>query len=367
MRVRSVVVWGLLLVGFRAGAEEARPQYEHGEIRIPAAAVEEPRREQVSGQLAARYLEEGAQAWSGGRKCVSCHTNGIYMTIRPALSAQLGPPNAALRDFFVTTLKAKQASSRDDLRKSTNPAQVIYTAAGLAEWDVHVTKELSAETREALALVCEIQNEQGTWGALDCWPPYESDSFHLATVVAMAAATAPGWLDQATGPQAAAIERLRNYLKSETPPHDYGRVLLLWADARMPGLLTPADRQAAIDLIRKHQRDDGGWSLRTFAFPEAWGKGNRAAKLRGEPEFADPPSDGHQTGLAMIVLREAGVPASDPAIQRGVKWLQVNQRASGRWWTRSLNTDTYHFITYSGTAFPLLALAKADAWPLAQP
>ena len=36
---------------------------------------------------------------------------------------------------------------------------------------------------------------------------------------------------------------------------------------------------------------------------------------------------------------------------------------SGRWWTRSLNTDKFHFITYSGTVFPLLALDACDAWP----
>lgn len=49
--------------------------------------------------------------------------------------------------------------------------------------------------------------------------------------------------------------------------------------------------------------------------------------------------DGHQTGLAIVALREAGVPASDPQIQRGLRWLESNQRESGRWWTLSLNTD----------------------------
>jgi squalene-hopene/tetraprenyl-beta-curcumene cyclase len=88
-----------------------------------------------------------------------------------------------------------------------------------------------------------------------------------------------------------------------------------------------------------------------------------AEKLRAEAEFKDPPSDGHQTGLAILVLREAGVPSTDPRIQRGVKWLKENQRASGRWWTRSLNTDAFHYISYSGTAFPLLALARCGELP----
>jgi squalene-hopene/tetraprenyl-beta-curcumene cyclase len=114
-------------------------------------------------------------------------------------------------------------------------------------------------------------------------------------------------------------------------------------------------------MVFSHQRADGGWSIRNFAQPEEWGKGNRAAKLRAEPELADPPSDGHMTGLAIIALRKAGVPASDPRIQRGIQWLLTNQRASGRWYTRSLNRDGWQFITYSGTAYPLLALGLCDA------
>ena len=80
-------------------------------------------------------------------------------------------------------------------------------------------------------------------------------------------------------------------------------------------------------------------------------------KLTIEPK-SDPPSDRHMTGLAVMVLRDAGVPADDKRIQAAVHWLKTNQRESGRWWTRSLNTDTYHFITFSSTGYALLALAK---------
>jgi squalene-hopene/tetraprenyl-beta-curcumene cyclase len=57
------------------------------------------------------------------------------------------------------------------------------------------------------------------------------------------------------------------------------------------------------------------------------------------------------------------VPKQDARIQRAIEWLLKNQRASGRWWTRSLNTDEWHFITYSGTCYALLALASYDAIP----
>ena len=131
----------------------------------------------------------------------------------------------------------------------------------------------------------------------------------------------------------------------------------------MPSLLEQREVDLLIQAVWRHQREDGGWSIRTFAEPESWGSGNRSEKLRAEPEFTDPPSDGHQTGLCVLILREAGVPATDLRIRRAVLWLLANQRESGRWWTRSLNTDKFHFITYSGTCYPLLALAKCDALP----
>ena len=113
----------------------------------------------------------------------------------------------------------------------------------------------------------------------------------------------------------------KNILRETAPPNDYGSVVLLWASTRMKDLLSAQRRSELVELLWHHQRKDGGWSLRTFSAPEKWGRGNRAAKLRAEPEFKNPPSDGHMTGLAVLVLREAGVPANDPRLQKGVQWL----------------------------------------------
>lgn len=99
------------------------------------------------------------------------------------------------------------------------------------------------------------------------------------------------------------------------------------AASRMPGLVEERRKQALIETVLSHQRKDGGWSIRTFAAPDKWGDGSREEKLRSEPEFADPPSDGHQTGLAIVVLREAGLPANDIRLQKGIRWLLENQTA----------------------------------------
>lgn len=369
--MRSVCGCCLLAVGLMACAsalaDDPKPQYEADGITIPAASAEEPTRSEVSVEAAANYLDQGAKAWSESRNCISCHTNGSYLQIRPSLTPLLGKPDDESREFFIEQLEIFEKMPDEKRQASTTPAQIIYLAAGLSEWDAHVTKELSNETERALNLMFSIQRENGTWGSLDCWPPFESDAYHLASVAAMAAGTAPGWLSSdhsdTTGK---GIERLKGYLQAEHPPHDYSRLLLLWAGARLSGVIDQPQKDQLIALVRSHQRPDGGWSTRSFAAPEAWGKGNRAERLRGEPDIENPQSDGHLTGLATLVLMENGVPQDDPAITKGLDWLKKNQRESGRWWTKSLNTDTWHFITYSGTCYPLLALYKAQALPETQ-
>ena len=166
------------------------PQYVFGKLVVPKASAAEPIRERFSLTQAVEYLDHGGLAWIGARKCISCHTSGTYMLVRPALTAQVGPPPKEMRERFVAAFKYLAAMKRDELEKSTRPGQVIYAAAGLAEWDAHVAKSLSAETKQALALMFELQRQTGTWGSADCWPPDESDAFHEATVAAIAVADA---------------------------------------------------------------------------------------------------------------------------------------------------------------------------------
>ena len=340
-------------------------QYHFNDLTIARPSPDEVKIP-FSPRLAIDYMEQGAVAWTGERQCVACHTNGSYMVVRPLLTPKLGPPQKELREFFVSTLQEELATDPSKLQSEVEPTQVVYVAAGLAIWDAHVLHRLSPETAQALSLMFKLQRDTGDWAISDDNnPPLESSPFQLATVAARAVGNAPGWLNQQRGtPVEAQVNRLKDYLRAERKLQgDYDRTDLLWAAAEFPGLLDAKREQELIEMIFRHQRPDGGWSMRAFAEPEEWGKGNRAQKLRAELEFIDPPSDGHMTGLAIVALRKAGVPSSDPRIQRGVFWLLANQRSSGRWWTRSLNRDGWQFISYSGTMYPLLALALCNALP----
>jgi len=340
-------------------------QYHMRNVTYPRPSAQEPKIP-FSPRQAVDYMEQGAAAWTGEWKCVACHTNGSYMVARPLMSRQLGPPQKGLRDFFIKTLQDELATDPADLRPELDSTQAVYVAAGLAIWDANVTHHLSPETSEALDMMFKLQRKDGDWTISDDNnPPLESSRYQLATVAARAVGNAPGWLAQQHGkPVEAKVDLLLSYLRSDHKRQgDYDRTDLLWAATELPGLLDASQMNALVDMISKHQKPDGGWSIRSFAAPEEWGKGNRAPRLRAESDLANSPSDGHMTGLAIIALRKAGVPASDPRIQRGVAWILNNQRASGRWWTRSLNTDNWQFISYSSTVYPLLALALCDSLP----
>ncbi|MFT5471231.1 MAG: squalene-hopene/tetraprenyl-beta-curcumene cyclase [Verrucomicrobiales bacterium] len=349
-----------LAILFASSSPLFSQQYQFDDITIPPAAADESIRESFSLEHAKNYLENAALAWNRDRGCVSCHTTGSYMLAAPELASLLGKPNSEIREALVSQLAELKKVDRAKFNSGTRTAQVIYIAAGLAEWDSHVGKALSPETDEALKLMFELQNDEGTWQSLDCWPPFESSSYQEAIVAVMAATTAPNWLDVA-GEMHPGMKRLIDYLKKTPPAHDYARVLKLWSSTRVQGILEPAQKDEIIALIAEKQHEDGGWAMRDFAKPEEWGSGNRAGKLRAEPDFDNPPSDGHMTGLATLVLRDAGVPADDPRIKKAVTWLLANQRESGRWWARSLNTDKKHYITHSATSYALLALAKCGA------
>jgi len=209
-----------LLATQAIGGERKPPvhQYQFNDIVVAAAKPDEPRRTEVSIDLAAKYLDDGAAAWIGRRRCVSCHTDGAYLLARPALTPQLGAPPSSVRDFYVTSLTKLRGADRAQLLKGVRPAQIVYTAAGLAEWDRHVRRSLSPETEEALRLMFRVQLPDGSWPMPRCWPPTESSPYQKATVAAMAIATAPGWLEGLKDSKLrAACEKLKNYLRT-TPP-----------------------------------------------------------------------------------------------------------------------------------------------------
>jgi len=129
-------------------------------------------------------------------------------------------------------------------------------------------------------------------------------------------------------------------------------VWLLWASVKLDGLMGPADREQTVKDLLALQRVDGGWNLPSLG---SWKRGDGAMNDK------EAPSDGYATGLAIYVLRQAGLPADHAQVARGVAWLKAYQRESGRWFTRSLNRDRGHLISNAGTALCAMALKACEA------
>jgi squalene-hopene/tetraprenyl-beta-curcumene cyclase len=304
---------------------------------------DEPLAKELSLSKAARFLDHASTSWTTKRQCGTCHTNYNYLIARPALGD--GPAMAEVRSFF-----EDRVAHWDDPEKKAKPrwdTEVVATAAALALNDAATTGKLHPLTRKALDRMWTLQRPDGSWDWLKCdWPPYEHDDYYGAVFAALGVGSAPDHY-AASDSARAGLDRLRRYLRTTKPPSLHHKAMLLWASTRLDDLMTPAEREETIKELLSLQRPDGGWCLPSIG---DWKRHD------GSPNDKDSPSDGFGTGFVVYVLRQAGLPADDPRLARGVSWLKSHQRASGRWFTRSLSTDEYHFITHAGTGFAVLAL-----------
>jgi len=127
-----LAVWVVFGSGWVAAADEKKEenphQYQFESISIPPATADEPKLERVSVRKALDYLDHGALAWNGSRKCVTCHTNGTYMVVRPALTGRAGTPNEEMRKHFVVSLDQFAQKSADEQQQSVAPAQARLAA-----------------------------------------------------------------------------------------------------------------------------------------------------------------------------------------------------------------------------------------------
>jgi squalene-hopene/tetraprenyl-beta-curcumene cyclase len=322
------------------------------------AKSDEPRAEVLSLAKSGEFLDSATLGWIEKHKCASCHTGYPYLMARQAIGDAKAPALLQVRKFLegrVTSwdqggkgagmLKGDRVTFRTE-----GVTEVVAVAATLALHDAQATGKLHPLTRQALDRMWDLQQKDGTWP----WNktelvPLESDDYYGAVYAALGVGHAPeGYAQCATAKDG--VARLQGYLKKNPPPNLHHKIWLLWASLKLDGLMTVPEREQTIKDLLALQRQDGGWSLPSLG---DW------KRRDGSANDKQVPSDGYATGLVLYVLRLAGVPATKEPIRRGLDWLKTNQRASGRWFTRSLNWNERHAITNAGTAFAVLAL---KAW-----
>ncbi len=371
----------LVFTGLAWCADPKKPafQYKSKDIEVPAATPDEPKVKTFGPETvraAAKYLDDGAHYWVRERSCLACHSTGVYMLERSVLTKQLGKPSEEVRNDFIKSVPQTAGKPGDG-----NAATSVWRSLGLASWDRHVEGKLSEHTDRSLRHTVMILPDDNMYNTIKLIEiPYITTRFELTVQAMRAMVTAPGWLATLKDPDLLTrVERIKKHLRDHQPINDYELALELQLANLMPELVSKEQREAAIAMLWGKQLPDGGWSTRRMSDLLKWRLEVHPATerqpwkeamdptvvklIQNLPDAANPGSDPYMTAFAIVLLRESGVPASDPRIQRGIAWLKENQRETGRWWMHSLYRGNYNYITYISTAQALRALALCDELP----
>ena len=334
----ALIVTVLLLA---AGASPASEGITLENVVSPGPnRADEPLAEKFSMQQAVRFLDSASLTWQKQRKCFACHSNYAFLMARPAVTHKV-TAHKQIRE-------AAEYLATHPRKTKYQPTEAVMVASVLAKNDAATTGRLHPATRQALDRMWEHQREDGGWKWLDDnEPPSEIEEHYGVTMAAIGAGIAPD--DYSRTPAAkTGLDKIRRYLRNNPPANVHNRAMKMLASLYVDGIMTKAERKKVVDDLFAIQKTDGGWNLATLG--RNWKRADGSSQ-----DYRT--SDGYGTGFVIYALRTAGVPADDPRIQKGVRWLKTNQRASGRWFTRSMDKDSRQFITHSGTAYAILALA----------
>lgn len=354
----------------------------------PATHSDQPEPKVVSTwdqKAAAAYLDQRANWWmewpksarDHGTFCISCHTAVPYALSRPALRKSLAEsaPSANERLLLDNVTKRvrlwkevepfyKDADRGAYKSVESRGTESVLNALILASNDAQ-TGYLSHDTVVAFANMWAEQqtigDKKGEWlwlrFANEPWEADDSD-FYGATLAAIAVGTAPENYRARLEIQPN-IKMLREYLNRESAAQTpINRAVLLWASAKLPGLLDPEKQKAITAELLSKQQPDGGWSL--SALSGAWKRHDNTPQ--------EPASDGYATGLITLALQQSGTPRDNPHLQQGIAWLTANQsKTDGNWPSYSLNNNAAHhiapttvlFMNDAATAYAVLSLSEA--------
>jgi hypothetical protein len=334
---------------------------------------------------AAKYMD-GRQIWwqdwphaqkDHGTMCVSCHTQVPYALARPLLRKQLGEtkvsdPERAMLDSIlkrvslgdqVTTFYTDAEHGPGKTREARN-AEAVNNALILVSYDEQ-SGTLQPATRKAFDAMWGLQEQTGDKSGAWVWQnfhfsPWEApeSEYYGAAMAALAVGIAPD--HYADDPKIQGnLTLLRAYLKRQEPNQPWiNRIALLWASAKLPGLMTEPERKALASELAARQHADGGWTLTELGLND---KGVSSWKRHDATPF-DERSDGYATGLTVLALEENGLGKS-PEAKQGLAWILANQdKAQGLWpaWSvnvkRDPNSDIGKFMSDAATGFSVLAL-----------
>jgi len=292
---------------------------------MPAHGAPDPAPTTLSRSVArgVGLLERMSGTFFVNGACGACHAQNITDIATMAArkrGVRIDEPAAAQRAGGASA--AFSATATRLLERFDGPALdiLLYTLAGFAA-------SAHAPDRATDALVYNVAAQQmrdGRWqqGGVPR-PPIEDGDFSR-TALGIRALKVYG-LPARDAEMKDRIQRAASWMRSAKPRTAEDRAFRLlglsWGGADAGTL-----QRAARDILAT-QREDSGWGQRD--------------------EMA---SDAYATGLSIYALLESGaLQPSNPAVQRGVNYLILSQRADGSWFVRSRSPK---FQPYFDGGFP---------------
>jgi len=278
--------------------------------------------------------------------CTSCHQQYMPMAAIGLARRQSVPVDRESEQKLVAMVREGEIKDPEvDWQALFHPDAVMTKGYELFAYGV---QELSADasTDRWVHHLASIQGRDGQWYNNLPRPPIQTDDVGATALGIHALTKYP--LPGRKAEFAKQVDRARQWLWNARPENHEARVWqilgLAWAGE------SPRKLQPLASALLAEQRADGGW-----------------AQLPGLK------SDAYATGEAIYALRVgAKVDASDPAIQRGVRYLLQTQLEDGTWYVRrrafpfqpTMNSGFPHgrdsWISATATSWAVMALSVAE-------
>ena len=272
-----------------------------------------------SAQRAIALLQKTSTQFMRVSGCVSCHNHFLpQMTMAAARTHGVAVDEKSARlttEASLAAVKPLMEEAAKSADRIPDPSiTVSYALLGFAANNYPA----DANTEAMAELVAHWQMEDGGFRAFTLRPPIESSHF-TATALSIRALQLYGQAPEER------VLRARAWLLRSTPETTEDRAMqllgLAWANAE------PSEIRERAQALLAEQRPDGGWGQLPSLETDAYG-----------------------TGQALVALQSAAaIPASDPAIQRGIAFLLRTQFADGSWLVR---TRSFPFQPYKESGFP---------------
>jgi len=287
----SFCVASLIFAFPRSSKTQDRPQpVNETDVRTAAAK-------------AIQRIQHSQSVWYKKQTCTSCHHQLLpEMTLRMARERGVPFDETVAREM--TTAAFAGLKDLDAAVQGYDYIDVFSDSWALTSASA-VGVEPNLSTAAYAQFIASRQQADGSWPTIDARPPQAHSPF---TATAVGAQAMRQYLPaQFKNEQETRLRQARAWMLKSQPRTTEDRTFqllgLLWTGADANA------RQKAAQQLLAEQRADGGW-----------------AQL---PALA---SDAYSTGEALFALREAaGLSASNPEYQRGLRFLLKNQQPDGSW------------------------------------